>query len=95
MPRLPGQRRGKPRLYSQSNSIALENYRRINRIEILLGRGRAIVRTLADRRLLADALRIALAAKFGEKSFFFQSIARPQQFQQRIVRIGCGAAGLA
>jgi hypothetical protein len=35
-----------------------------------------------------------LAVKFREKRFFFQPIAGPQQFQEWILRVGCGPAGL-
>src|SRR5208282_789020 len=52
-------------------------------------------RRLTGWRLLADAFRISLAAEFVEKSLFLQPIAGPQQFQERIVGIGCSAVGRA
>jgi hypothetical protein len=45
--------------------------------------------------LLVDARRSSLAVQFGEKRFFLQRIAGPQQFQERILRVGSGAARLA
>ena len=45
--------------------------------------------------LLANGRRSSLAAQFGEKRFFLQRIAGPQQFQEWILRVGRIAAGLA
>ena len=49
---------------------------------------------LAGSRLLVDARRSSLAVQFREKRFFVQRIAGSQQFQEWILRVGCGAAGL-
>jgi hypothetical protein len=46
-------------------------------------------------RLLIDARRSSLLVQFGEKRFFLQQTASPQQFQEGILPVGCGAAGLA
>jgi hypothetical protein len=46
------------------------------------------------RTLLIDARRSSLLVKFGEKRFFLQRTAGPQQFQKGILPVGCGAAGL-
>jgi len=45
--------------------------------------------------LLANSRRSSLAVQFGEKRFFLQRIAGPQQFQKRILGVGSAAAGLA
>jgi hypothetical protein len=45
--------------------------------------------------LLVDARRSSLAVQFGEKCFFLQIIAGPQQFQERILRVASLAAALA
>ena len=45
-------------------------------------------------RLLVNAHRIPLAVQFSEKRSFIQRIAGPQQFQEWILHVGCGAACL-
>ena len=47
------------------------------------------------RPLLTDARQSSLLAQFVEKRFFFQRAAGPQQLEEGVLRVGCGAAGMA
>ena len=56
---------------------------------------RTIRRTPMGWLLFGKARRSSLAVQFGEKGLFLQRIAGAQQFQERILRVGSGAARLA